>query len=386
MGTVSLNGSAVVEGWVKFRLRGRWDAQLTIMASTAFPPGTPCTLDIGGDPFIGTVIGGGGDAGSRVTLTVVGGSDGLLEEVSPKSYSQPATVGQALTEALTESGELVGVTIDSDSDVLSLPLDHFTGVRQSCADRIKAVLAEAEAMLDQKLVWRIDATGGLYVARQIFLPVDIDFVLESEDPPNRSFTLALERASALPGRTVKLHELTNVTYLFTSSSIRAICTYGEAEDDKTAADLKKFIGRQLGHVDFYATYGFKLMGQNGDGTLELKSLDSRLGDMSRVKMKVGLPSTEVKLTPGTTVYVTHENGRPSKPIAVAWDLGPGMGWKVAHTAPIEFTAASIEMGGKNPLITHPAFVAWVAGLTTACAAMGISVPPFPDPGTPFLKG
>ncbi len=387
MAVVTCNGSAVVAGTVHFPIRGRWYGRLETTDTTAPPVGTPVALQIGPDLFRGTVREALSDSGNRVTLTVVGGADALDLEATPRHYFS-TTFGAVLKAVLgTET-----LALDSDQSVLALPLPHYVVTAGTVAETLKKLLAAASRLGGPSmasLVWRIDATGSVWIGPASWIPTVVDAVLVAEDPHRRSFTLALERASVRPGQTVRGHDLTDTTYTVTDRTLRALCTYGGTTQGFEAAQQAKLVRRETAHIDLYALYGFTVLAQNADGSLELRSLDSRLPDMSKVPLRTGLAgTTQHKVQPGTTAYLTHCNGDETKPMVIALDQGAGQGLTITHTGPVEITAPEVKAGGPAPLVLHDAMAGLWAALVSACAANTppITVPPFVGCQTTITKG
>lgn len=389
MAVVTIGGFDVLEGMVKFGIRGTWLAQLQIESSDTLPFDLPCTLDIGGDQFVGTIIESAADKGNRVTVTAIGGAAGLDDPVFPLHYFQ-STVGTLLADALAIGSERLAV--DADGDVLSLPIEHFTRTAGTVRETIRAILRVAEAaggLGTERLCWRVDFTGMVWVGRQIFLPFDIEADVVEERPDQRSFVLELEHASALPGRIIQLHDLTDVVYHITPRSLRAVCTYAE-DEERNQADQHwdALVRARTAQLELALPIGYDVVVDNGDGTLDLLSSDeTKWPSMAHVAMRSGSPgNTEQKVQPGTRVLVMHENGDPSKPFVLGYALQQAQGFKMVHTSPVEIVAPEIKMGGSFSMPTMTEVGIWLGQLAANGAGIGLTVPPWPGNGTQILKG
>lgn len=390
MAAVSILGFDVVRGKIKFGIRGTWLAELELESTDTPLAPLPANLEIGGDQFIGTIIEAAGDDGKRVTVTAVGGQGGLRAEVSPLGYWQ-TTVGILLTDALAFGGEQLA--LDADGDILNLPVERFTRLTGTVAETIRAIVKVAEGLggiTAERLCWRVDFTGSVWVGRQIFLPFDIDYDVIQESPHERTFTIAVEHASALPGRIIKLHDVTDVVYMVDSTELRAVCSYGEDEEiPAVEQDLDRVIRARIAPLDLYAPVAYTALAQNADGTFELKSSDPRFPDLSHVPQRVGLPGTTVaKVQTPCAVIVLHENGDAQKPVVAGYEVKAGMGLEMTHTGDVKITAPKISAGGEEDLVKYqPLQVAWAA-LKAACAAHTppINVPDLIGANTTILKG
>lgn len=387
MSVVTIGGFDVLSGMVKTGIRGRWYFKGQIESTDTVPFDVPATLDIGGDPWVGTMISATADDGNLVTVEAVGGQNGLDDEVFPLHYYQ-STVGIILKDILAIGGEFLA--IDADSDILGLPVEHYTRTKGTVREAIGALLKVAEELGGvgaEVLTWHIDVTGSLWFGRQIFFPFDLDSEIVEESPEERNFTIELEHASALPGRIIMGHDVSDVVYVISPGGLRATCWYAPDEEHNLVdQEWDSLIRKRTAHLDLAAPIGFDVVNDNQNGTLNLKSTDPRFPDMASVPMRGAPGTTELKLLPGRRVLVCHENGNPSKPYVWGYGFGEAQSVKMTFAESMEVTSPMIKMGGQEAMVKQIPFVAWVAALTSACAAMGISVPPFPDPGTVILKG
>lgn len=86
--------------------------------------------------------------------------------------------------------------------------------------------------------------------------------------------------------------------------------------DRIKAPLLAFIRSALSRIDYYAAYKAKVVSQSADGTkVDLVPEDQRLPSMSGVPLKVGLPGTVTKVSPGAFLFVSWDGGDPRKPFA-----------------------------------------------------------------------
>lgn len=88
----------------------------------------------------------------------------------------------------------------------------------------------------------------------------------------------------------------------------------------TSALLRR-IGMQLvPSVDHLACYPAKVVSQSGQ-TVDVECDDSRVGQLSRVPLQLGIPGGEVTVLAGARVLVGWHGGDPRKPYATTWESG-----------------------------------------------------------------
>lgn len=73
-------------------------------------------------------------------------------------------------------------------------------------------------------------------------------------------------------------------------------------------------------VDHLAMYPGKVTGQTGQ-TVDVTCDDVRIGDVPAVPLQLGLPGSEVQVSPGARVLVGWHGGDPRKPYATTWEGG-----------------------------------------------------------------
>lgn len=105
--------------------------------------------------------------------------------------------------------------------------------------------------------------------------------------------------------------------------------------DRIKAALERTVQALVGHrLDYLAFYEAKVVSQGGDGALDVRGDDPRLGDLTGVGIRLGIPGVTVRVRPGARVLVGFENGDPKKPMASFWDAGGIIELQLGGTAPV----------------------------------------------------
>lgn len=145
--------------------------------------------------------------------------------------------------------------------------------------------------------------------------------------------------------------------------------------ERLKASLAKTVDALVGRrLDYLAFYEARVIAQNGDGSLELRAEDARVGDLSHVAIRLGIPGVTVVTTPGARVLVGFEGGDPQRPIASFWSAG---GLKELRFG----GAAGVARVGDPVQFTLPGAPIPITGVTPAGPFVGtLTIPPTPVKG------
>jgi len=327
MSQVQLNGLPVASGEVVMPLRGAWSATLEVVATEPTTVEGAVSLVLGATTLVGTATRAQADRGERVTVRVVAGAGGLGAAPPPAHFvSQSRRV--ILTDALAAGAERLSTTSTGLDDALS----QWTRTAGTVGDAVQRVAAAMGA------TWRHLPDGTVWIGRDTYPApaVEVEHVIVREEPTQDRLIVAVEGAVVLPGVTFLGRRVTGVRYSVSSGAIRATVSYGEARDPMAAA-IGALVRRETAQLDFYATYTARVVGQNGDESLELQPSDARLPGMSRVPMRPGHAGVTSQLVPsGSTALLAFENGDESRPYVA--------GFVGASATAITWDAAVLQLG------------------------------------------
>jgi hypothetical protein len=305
----TVNDLAVVEGRVTFPLQGAWVAELIVQGASPAELFGPCTVAIGGVLLVGTGHAAKDDAG-RVSVTVTAGAGGLGAAVETQHYTPPATIAVVLRDALAFGSEVLSPA--ADAATLAQQLPQWTRVAGTVREATRRAVAAAGAV-----AWRHLPDGTVWVGPETWLPTAAVVTLESEEPTQQLFTVALSELSVFPGTTYRGQRLTQVEYTLSGSTLRARLSYGS-----TVSPLRAMVREETAGQDYTAPYTATVVGQNADGTVELRSGDARMPNMSKVPIRPGLPGLVISEVPTTSVAIVEfENGDPARPVVTGWLAG-----------------------------------------------------------------
>ncbi len=317
-----LAGSDVLRGRVTFRLIGAWDAELVVATTDASTLTGTVTLDLGGLLHVGTVTVAEADEGGLVTVRLVGGRGGLDEAVPPLAY-RTTTAQAVLADALGLGGE--SLAVDGDTATLGASLPRWTRTAGDVGGSVAAVAR------DLGVSWRMTSAGAVWVGPESWAPVEVDHTVEAEDLTNSTIRVAVEDVTLKPGATWAGRRVSQVVYLLDDTKLRADVSYGDTRDE-LAALLAKLVQRETAGRDLEATYTARVLGQNADGTLELRPNDARIPQLSAVPCRFGVPGVEaMQIASGIDVLVEFENGSGKAPIVTGFPSGSSLKLSISST-------------------------------------------------------
>jgi hypothetical protein len=318
----SANGQPLLSGTIKLQETGKWTADLEIDTALegdeedAFPVGengrVAIRIEHNGAVFACTVE-SGDRRGERFQCRVVGGAGGLETKLSAKSYLSQVgiTLGQLIGDVLKDAGETLSATVTDATKNRKLP--RWTRA-EGTAERALAALTKAT---EQN--WRVLPDGTVWVGVDTFPEADIDAVVIDTNPTNGTLELAAGEEDDSPGplllepgTTYNGSRILEVRHELGAAKFR---TFARASTLKRVLD-RILEGKQQ-EIDYSRVYGAEVVGQNEDGTLELRP-DTDLvkgGGLSKVPVLLGVPGS-VQVPAGARCTVLWEGGDPTKPRAL----------------------------------------------------------------------
>lgn len=152
------------------------------------------------------------------------------------------------------------------------------------------------------------------------------------------------------------------------------------EHDRIKGSLRRIVRLATAGVDYHAHYACKVVSQNADGTLELHPDEARIGDTSKVPIRLGIPGAAVKVAAGSRVMVGFENGDPARPVATLWEASSVQEIVFTTTAKVTIAAPVVNLAGEPAIdavlkgttyrtLEGPAMTSLSAALTAIGAAI-----------------
>lgn len=378
-----LNQLNVVSARILVPGTGTWIADLDIdLDPSGIVPTGKAALTIGTSILLGTVDERStGKFGQKAHVQLVGGGNGW-DKIVPALHLH-SDVGVMSTAIYSVTGASVGeVVVDAIPKRLGVDYVRTTGP----ASR---VLAGVE--------WYVNNAGVTIIGPRIpqpFNPLSVD-ILEW-DPNTKRAVLASEELIQPGTILVDLRfgtaTVRDVEQTFSAEGVRctAWCEVATLALPKLPGEQAEAPGhklaRALGALAREATssvylrpYKYRVVLQGADKRLTLQAADLAQSQpvpaiLQQVSMWPGIPGASALVTPGTEVIVMFLDGDPAKPVVSGF---------ANQVPPVElsFDAVRIAHGlGTMPVVVgSPAFIAWVAAITTAVntLAPGSAVPPLP---------
>lgn len=133
-----------------------------------------------------------------------------------------------------------------------------------------------------------------------------------------------------------------------------------------SVDRLKAAGRAVVGLDpmirYRCLYRCKVVGQSGD-TVDVRPYDASLPDMARIPLRHGVPGLKVQVTPGCSVQVGFDDGRPDRPFAALWSTD-------AAAVRVVLEGTSVELGNAYPVDFAIKGTTQIAQLVAVMTAIG----------------
>lgn len=319
MSAVRLQGGAeILSGWVDWPLVGLWTAE--VEADTEDPPanGDMVTIEIvaaSGDTigFSGAVR-TSGESHGRARLFVVAGAGGLGSALPAQHYSASPTALQLVVDLLDAAGETLSPTVDTAAlGALAVASWMRAGIEGGAS---LTLIAEAFG-----LDWRALADGSIWVGARTWAEYGKGDKLEiTEDTARPSLELS-DAETIAPGHTLQGRPVTRVEVQIDPATVRTVVTFDRVEREDWRGAVRGALPEQV----YRSTYSATVVAQNANGTLELVVDDARLGGLSQVPYRLGVPGATVSVSKGARVRVAFDAASPALAYACDWDADVPLG-------------------------------------------------------------
>ena len=308
---VTLSGRRVFRATIELRATGVSWLEARVDGSAAMSG--KVTLVAPGLTFEGTVDStSSGVYQEQISVRVFAGANGIGTSVNPLHYRGPSGVpiSVPLEDLLKISGETLHA--DASTSVTARVLQSW----QRPAGTVGSALTDLIGTQGGGS-WRIAEDGKLWCGTLAYADQNFTHQLLDHDPVHRKFVIASDKLTARPGRTFRGQKITEVRYEIDAGKTRAHITYGESATAAFVAAVGRIVDHKIDATKFYAA---TVLGQNADGTLELRPDDAdKIAPLSKVPIRYGIPGVTAEVSKGARVRVSFDNGDREKPIASLWE-------------------------------------------------------------------
>lgn len=370
MSIVTLNGNDLMRLKLRLPLYGAWVADVLHADPTLVPSvGASATIALESQTFVGTIVRTSYLQDLGWDSLVVGGRGGLSTQLPPDQFFQPVAQ-DILNAALTLSGEVASSTIASS--LLAPQWPSWRRTARTFGQELDEICSALSRDTGESISWRILSDGSVWIGAETWTSAFVpDFDTMSGNAAAGRHTIAAEDPTVLPGQTWYTGErIGEVVHRVEPEETRTeIWTVGVGDREVGALDAL------LPPLDLYAVYPYRVVTQNADKTLELKSTDLRLSDLSRVPMRFGIPGTSADIPSGAVVLVAFTRGDERDPYAVSWQSGTATNMAIQVQTLLELGSSPAASMVALATLTDARITALQAKLDSLIAKYDIHVHP-----------
>jgi hypothetical protein len=118
-------------------------------------------------------------------------------------------------------------------------------------------------------------------------------------------------------------------------------------------------------IRYRCIYRAKVLGQSGDlQAVDVRPFDASLPDMADIPLRHGVPGIKAQVSPGCSVQIGWDDGRPDRPFAALWSAD-------ASALRLVLDCPSLELGAEQPTdfaVKGTSQLQQLVTALTACAA------------------
>jgi hypothetical protein len=328
---------------------GMWTADVTLDADAG--PDGGCTLTLDGVSWAGGVVRG---------AVVNGVWRGRLAGAPALLGTAPATAlrGATLALVLRELAGALGLGLATDLGALDAAAPawhrHEGQGSQAVADIARAA----------GYAWRVRADGRVWMGPEVwptFTPASPVDVVDELAEAGR-LTLAGDTLGILPGQTLALRgrapvRVGVVEHRATADDLQTVVIAEPAPTERGGLleAFERLLGRLIRRVDYLGLYPARVVAQRADGTLDLVPDSPRVAPCQGVPYRT-LRGLSVEVSAGARVLLGYEGGEPSRPYALAWEIGDATSVRVnggTRSAARDGDSVSVTIPAGAVLVSSP---------------------------------
>lgn len=310
MSYLTLNGAPCLAATITLPRRGAWTADIETLNAPSVSAGDAVTLMLGSQSFVGTVHRMTRFEGRGFDVRIVGGRGGLSSILPAAQFFQP-TLRNVVDVALATAGEALAPS--SDTSALAAQIGYWERPERTLGQELDAIARTSG------LEWRVLPDGKVFLGSSAWAQASLTaYEVMDHFGDVGKMVLAADDPVVLPGETIEGLRVSLVVHRVTEEATRTEI-YIDDFVDRSLGVLDALIRRSQ-PTDLHAYYPYQVIGQNADGTFELKAIDSRMPGLSRVRYEPATPGTEYTIGSGVCV-VGFEGGRETAPYVAGWKIG-----------------------------------------------------------------
>ena len=367
---IQLNNNDLSRLRLRLPLYGAWVGECVHSDPTMVPSvGDTATIVLASQTFVGTVVRVSTLEDMSYDTLVVGGGGGLSLRLEPLQLVAPL-VSSVISSALLNTGE--GLSSTTSTSLLQTQVASWRRPTRTLGRELDAI---CEA-LGVGTSWRVLSDGSVRIGTEPETPTPAnvqDYDTMSWDAAQGVVVIASEDPTVLPGENwPDFGMIGAVIHNITPEETRTEIYTADPWDREVGA-----FDSLLPQLDMLAFYQYKVLSQNSDGTLELRTLDQRLPDLSRCPARYGIPGTSGTIPSGCLVVVGFAGGNSQDPYVASWVSGTATNLTIRASTLLEL--------GSSPATSFVSLASITDADLNQLKATLVSWTPVPGDGGTALK-
>lgn len=211
--SITINGKPIVHGKISMPRYGAWHARLMVDCDAASDVTGSCSIAVEGGATLTCASFRVGDFEGRISVWVVGGTNGLGDAVVGKFYDA-APVQTIIGDIARECGETISSTADTATLQTLLPKWM----------RMEGSAGRALAMLTTHIgvPWRMIDDGSIWLGPETYAAFSGDYDLIDTDPTGDTMTIADELVALRPGMSLDGRNVDYVEHTIGEETLRTV--------------------------------------------------------------------------------------------------------------------------------------------------------------------
>jgi hypothetical protein len=306
--TVTIDDRVVVRARVQLPAFGVWWADVEIAEAVAMSGAV--VVRVSDLELHGTIVSGGPYQGAS-RYRIAAGAAGWGRNAPAKSYAND--LGVKRSTVLTDAAAVAGETLDAATIPTGTVGTAYVREAGACSLALHHLAPEA---------WYVGEDGVTRIGRRPSQALTSEAIRVNTDLARGVVELAADSvAQIVPGVVVDDLEAVDVQHELADKKLRTtLWTTGLASTSRRVAAMRRLVLQLMPDVRFRGVFEYRIATQEGD-RLNLQAVRASQGlpDLSRVRVRPGVPGARADHVLGSLVLVAFVDAEPTRPVVISFD-------------------------------------------------------------------